>query len=130
MNKNNKKEIQALAVKYRATPLGGSRADEWVDKYAHSAQYDLSTLSDFYATWSDDKAKAFKECIKQMLADQGSGLYILSASNWAFSVGYVVREGALVIITKNNRYIVRVSPDYMRNYSYIWPEWRTKSDVR
>ena len=130
MNKNYKKEIQALAIKYRATPLGGKRADEWMNKYAHSAQYGLCTLSDFYDTWSDDKAEAFKECVKQMLADKGTGLYIVSASKFAFSVGYAVREGYLVIITKDNCYIVRMDRDYMRNYSYIWPEWRTKSEAR
>ena len=116
----NKRELER---KYSARLLGGGRAKGFLEAFADAAQNDNGTLSDYYGSWSDKKAEAFWACVKEMSANGGEDGRIISASQWAFTFGYVTEEGYLVVITKKHRYLVEVGADYMANYAWRFPCW-------
>ena len=119
-------DIVALAVKYRAKPLAGARAERYRGLFAGAVQWDIVSPSQCYRRWSDSKNDFLREASKWLRADNGDITHIIAYSRSAITIGYAVREGAAIIMTPRNRYIISLPADYMANWSIYWPEWKRK----
>lgn len=129
MKNSIKKELSdiiALAVHYRAKPLAGARAERYRNQFVNAVQWDIVSPSQCYRRWSASKNDFLREASKWLRADNGDITYIIAHSRSAITIGYAVREGAAIIMTPRNRYIISLPADYMANWSIYWPEWKRK----
>lgn len=71
------------------------KSQNWEGKY----------LSQVYNSYSKAKEKAWNDCFKKCLAENGEQFSIISHNSFQFSVGWFVENGAR-IETSSNSYLV------------------------